>query len=108
MKTTIINTIELKSLFEKIMNYYDDNNITELKIEYSYYWSINTEQKYNVDSMPSSFTLGDIDFELALLREATKENTIGYELKWFAAIIAAAVDTNFRIDFSDPSQSTVE
>jgi len=76
-----------QDIFEAILEVHGKDS--KVNIQEDYYWAINSEQVYSIQSEPSSFNLGSLSDDLEKVKSITskKNDPVCYNLKNIASIM---------------------
>lgn len=81
-----IKVDNLKKITDSMFSYLRNAGVEHIQIEEDYYWSIPKEARYQMESEPDEFTIGQLSEDWEFLQTNNGENQIGYAFVWLASI----------------------
>lgn len=92
-----LSLVDLRTLTQKLLDYLEEQGHESLDLPQEYYWHIPKEAKYDQPVAPASedLSLGQLSFDWENLRSLLegKNDPVGYDLVWLAAILRALGET---------------
>ena len=87
----IVKTSELRAIADRILAYFEETGRTEFEIPEDYYWSIPTDQLYDIENNPEGLTIGQLSDDWNEIKSILKNESppIGYAAVWLSAILRA-------------------
>lgn len=86
-----IKASEIRELIELLLEYQKENEKETFRIPYDYYWDIVKEERYAPHEKPSTFTMGQLSWDIENLREtlAKKHDPAFIDFIWLGQILIA-------------------
>lgn len=84
-----IDISTLKKASEKFFDHLEDRNIESVDLNDDFYWSIDSDEKYNPYKKPEDITLGQLydDWEeIQKIASGTSDPNI-YSIVWYASLL---------------------
>lgn len=82
---------QLREVFEILMHHLERCGVTEIEVDWDYYWDIPVEELYNPYSKPQELDLGQLSDDWQKLVDLVEGTSppVGYAFTWFSAILRA-------------------
>jgi len=87
-----VNISELQLTISTLLEKLKENKGNEIDLEHDYFWSLSSEDIFNIDENPKERGLGQLSFDLELIEKLKVENfeyALGYHLEYISNILRA-------------------